>query len=135
MKRCHTPHCRNEAKRGRFCSTCVSRKYRQKYPLKASFRAWRDNAKRRGKDFDITFDQFKDFAIKTDYYKKRGIRSHSLHLDRIDEKKGYTLDNLQVLPNRANIRKYLRYHYDMERKKMEFGTQVIKTSVQTDTPF
>lgn len=80
--------------------------------------ALRDNAKRRGKIFELTFEQFETFAIKTQYYKKKGIYSDNYHIDRIDESKGYTIDNIQVLTNSANIKKFLSYKYDDHARRM-----------------
>jgi len=84
-------------------------KWRKKYPLKAAYQTLKYNAKRRGKEFDLTFEQFKEFAIKTKYEKKRGVYADSYHIDRIDETKGYTIDNIQVLTNVQNLRKYIDF--------------------------
>ena len=128
--RCKTKFCRNEAVKGNYCNTCKIRKYRKKNPIKASFYALKANAKRRGKIFLLTFDQFEKFAIDTDYYKKKGIKQKSYHIDRIDETGPYSIDNIQVLTNQKNVKKFLRYRYDEAERKMIFSldTNIIKNS-------
>ncbi len=63
------------------------------------------NAKRRGKIFKLTFEQFKEFAIKVNLLHKRGRTSESYTIDRRDNKKGYTIDNIQMLTRGENTRK------------------------------
>lgn len=45
---CVSPQCSNRSKR-RYCHRCHSRVCRAKFPLKAVYKALRNNAKRRGK--------------------------------------------------------------------------------------
>jgi hypothetical protein len=101
------------------CSACKSRKYRQNNPLMATYHIKKYNAKIKGKEFNLTFEQFKKFAIKSKYIKQKGIFRDSLHIDRIDETKGYTIDNVQVLTNSQNIRKFLEYKWDDFERKMK----------------
>lgn len=87
----------------------------------------KQNAKRRSKHFELTFEQFKAFAIATDYYKRKGRKATCYHIDRIDETRGYTIDNIQVLTNRENAKKYALFkaEYNHELQEMEFYTHVI----------
>jgi len=134
--KCATKFCRNIADKGRFCNKCKTAKYRKDNPVKASFYILKENAKRRGKHFDLTFNQFQEFVIKTGYMKKKGIFSESWHIDRIDETRGYTIDNLQVLTNAQNVRKYLKYNYDEHNRKMMFTTEIIHPQNEIDgVPF
>lgn len=109
MNNCETKYCRARVKSGTTCSKCKSRKYRLENPVRCSFINLKFNAKRRGKDFTITLDQFREFCIKTNYIAGAGRSSSSYHIDRIDESKGYHIDNIQVLTNSENVRKYLKY--------------------------
>ena len=84
------------------------------------------NAIRRGKVFDLNFEEFKAFAVKSGYMKKKGRFSQSFHIDRIDENKGYTIDNLQVLTNAQNVKKYLQYSYNQHGKPVNYTTTVYK---------
>jgi hypothetical protein len=102
------------------CWACIKRDYREKHPVKAAYQNLKSSAKRRGKTFDLTFEQFKEFAIKTEYIYKKGRSAESYHVDRINPDKGYTLDNIQVLTNRSNVLKQLHYDYNFEKRQMEF---------------
>ena len=122
--RCTTTGCFNEAgKYMKICYSCRTRKVRKENPKKAAYYALQSNAKRRGKYFDLTFEEFNQFAVMTDYYIKKGIAQDSFHIDRIDETKGYTIDNIQVLTNSKNIKKYLTYWWNEYDRKMEYSTE------------
>lgn len=109
---CSTPYCRGKRAKGRtICHKCKARRYRENNPEKAAFQNLRTNAKRRGKEFSITFDQFKKFCVKTDYLKKRGRSSSGFHIDRIDEQGPYSIENIQVLTNSENVKKFLEYSH------------------------
>ena len=112
-----------------------SKKYRNKYPIRYTYQTLKDNAKRRGKSFNLTFEQFKQFAIKTDYLNVKGITKTSYHIDRIDENKGYTIDNIQLLTNEQNIKKYFDHYYDESIKKYVFKYKTIKPVETTNAPF
>ena len=57
----------------------------------------RSNAHRRGKDFTITKEDFKEFCEETNYLELKGRTKNSASIDRIDPSKGYIKGNLQVL--------------------------------------
>lgn len=133
--KCATKNCRKVAKSGKLCYSCKQRKYKENNPEYYAFYTLKNNAKRRGVVFGLTFLDFKKFAIKTNYMAKKGISSTSFHVDRIDERKGYFKNNIQVLTNSDNVKKYLTYSYNEKGKPTYF--KVIKT-VQTldeDDPF
>lgn len=101
----------------KLCATCRTRLRRANDPTKAAYTNLKQNAKRRGHSFDITFDQFKAFCIATDYIVNKGIYKESYSLDRIDPTKGYTLDNLQVMSVSENSRKSNKVVYDIRTKE------------------
>ena len=75
------------------------------------------NAKRRGKEFSLTFDQFKKFAIETNYLRGKGKQSTSYSIDRIDNERGYTIDNIMIMSLADNSRKHTkRLHYDWQTR-------------------
>lgn len=133
MKKCKTKNCKNEANAGYFCNSCKTRKYRKLHPDRAAFYALKSNAKRRGKDFQLSFSDFKAFCIKCNYFKKRGIARDNYHIDRIDETKGYILSNLQILKNHENVTKYLRYQYNKRTRSMDFSLHVARSSSQANS--
>lgn len=96
-KKCQTKHCSRTATKGKFCSCCDSRNYRKKNPIRCAFINLRFNSKRRGVEFDLTLDQFAEFCHATDYIAGRGRPAASYSIDRIDNSKGYTIDNIQIL--------------------------------------
>jgi hypothetical protein len=80
-------------------------------PIYARFNQFKCNAKRRGKDFNITIDQFREFCAKTGYLTK-GKRGMNATIDRIDNSKGYHIENIQLLTLKQNVSKY--YEEDRE---------------------
>jgi hypothetical protein len=63
MKRCKTPGCNNQAK-GNYCSTCYSRNWKKNNPIRYAYQTAKDNAKRRGKVFELSFEEYKEFVIE-----------------------------------------------------------------------
>lgn len=95
---CVTLYCRNQkAPKGNICYKCRSRKYRANNKMNASYQILKDNAKRRGKIFDLTLEEYKKFCDETGYLENKGKSKNSASIDRIDPRKGYTYDNIQVL--------------------------------------
>ena len=87
------------------------RRWRAANPVKAAYHNLKSNAKRRGKAFNLTLQDFKDFCQATDYIKSRGRKATCYHVDRIDETKGYSRENIQPLTNSANVKKYVQFCY------------------------
>ena len=137
MRKCATKFCRNDAAKGRrYCHKCRKAKWRKKNPMKAAYDNLKSNAKRRGKHFDLTFEEFKEFAVEVDYLNTSGKQATSITIDRIDETKGYTRDNIQALTNRENVQKYLHYNYSAKDGKMNFKVETrIKNDDYDDLPF
>lgn len=104
-KKCIEKGCRKEAKKGSRCSNCQDKIWRKNNPLKYAFKNWRNNAKRRGIKFEISFEYFCEFAEKTQLLKNRGIYAESWHIDKIIDELGYVEGNLQVLTNSENASK------------------------------
>lgn len=133
-RECASPDCKKKARKGRKeCPSCSHFRLKSKDPIKFAYLNLKRNAKRRGKTFDITIDDFRDWCAKTEYIKGRGRSSESYHIDRIDETKGYSLDNIQILTNAENTRKYCDYKWN--GKTMEFTTRKVDVSPPDDCPF
>ena len=98
--------CVKTCKSGNICFSCQKRNYKNRYPEKYAYQVLKNNAKRRGKTFKLTFEQFLEFAIQTNYMDKKGRTFFGLHIDRIDEAVGYEISNIQVLTNTENIKKF-----------------------------
>jgi hypothetical protein len=88
MHICLTPGCGKNVNNSRYCSRCRTRKSRQNNLLRYWFLTLKNNAKRRGKRFTLTLQQFTDFCKETGYAEGKGIKADSLTVDRIDENGG-----------------------------------------------
>lgn len=110
LKIIHSTKC-NECKRKRkakhrtVCHRCAKRKYIKKHYDKYIFNNLKQNAKRRKKDFQLTFSEFTQFCQQTGYLEKKGQSPMNFTIDRIDSSIGYTLTNIQVLTHAENSRK------------------------------
>lgn len=105
-KRCSFPRCTR--RRGRRTSCCPKhnwQRYKEKYPLRYAFQKLRARAAERGHAFTLTFEQYEQFAIKTNYATLKGKSSQSLSVDRIDPKRGYHADNIRAITLRENSRR------------------------------
>jgi hypothetical protein len=74
-RRCKSPRCRGHvASKGchsPYCAKCKIRHWNERHPLERAFHNLRSHARERGKDFSLTIEQFKEFADKTDYMKRK----------------------------------------------------------------
>lgn len=118
--RCHVAYCNNKAV-GAMCSTCRSRKCRQADPVRYAYNNLKANAKRRGILFTITMEQFRLFCRKVKYVGFSGRSADSYTIDRIHGDIGYHIDNIQVLTNTDNIKKYFTYDWRTKRAYMYGG--------------
>ncbi len=139
IRKCNTAYCRKPAApQKRKCWSCIKKAYAERYPLRYAYNNLKQNAKRRNKHFGLSFAEFEAFAIATEYYKKKGRKATCYHIDRIDETKGYTIDNIQVLTNRENVRKYACFkaeHLD-DQGRMDYYTHIWTEQTElTAVPF
>lgn len=104
--KCAEKHCRKKrAHHKRVCYSCAQKKYTNKSPIRQSYHNKKGNAKRDGHEFNLTFEQFEEFAIKVNLIGKRGRTKESYTIDRIDSTKGYTIDNIARLSYSDNSKK------------------------------
>lgn len=104
--KCSTKSCRRSAAKNRKqCHTCRSANYRKKHPIRSAYLNLKANSKRRGIEFTLTLDQFNDFCFVTEYVAGKGRSRDSFTIDRIDNSRGYTVDNIQVMTKSANSSK------------------------------
>lgn len=108
--KCLAKGCSNQTV-GNLCGTCRSRKSRLADPVKYAYNNLKNRARQRGKGFSLTLCQFRKFCIKTSYIAGKGVSMQSYTIDRIDNRKGYHIDNIQVLSKEENITKYLEYDW------------------------
>ena len=105
-KLCCAYRCGNErAKKDRFCHKHRKRFQKENNPIAYCFNLLKCNAKRRGKDFSLTLEQFTQFCAETNYIELKGKTGKSASIDRIDHLKGYHIDNIQILSLSDNSKK------------------------------
>lgn len=103
---CRTRWCRNtHGPKSPVCSKCAMRKWRARNPMRAQFNWLLRSAQKRGIPVTITFDEFSAWAIENDYLARVGRSPDSVHCDRRDSTKGYSLDNIRILTASENCSK------------------------------
>lgn len=137
---CQTPTCRNRCAY-KFCTTCYRRRNREADPMKYAYETLRDNCTRKhGKAwFYLTFEEFKQYAIETEYIGKKGITKKGYHIDRPDTTMGYFVGNIRPLTNELNQKvKYKKLHYDWDEeqgKMVAYVTTMDLPEKSEDDPF
>ena len=104
------------------------RLWRKENPIKSAYINLKSNAKKRKKSFELSYQEFTEFCRNTEYIYGKGRNRTNLHIDRNDETKGYTKDNIRCIPNYKNVIKYLDWKYDYFERKMKFTTKQIITN-------
>lgn len=111
--KCETPRCKGTPKPKK-CYKCQKAAWRANNKMKAAYACSRDNAIRRGKVFELTFEQFEKFAIEYNYIQGKGRTSKSLSIDREKNELGYTIDNIRIMEfglNASKKDKILNYNW------------------------
>lgn len=85
-----------------------ARRKRAANPMWAAWRCLKDHAAGRGIPFSLKLWQFRKFAIKTDYLNRTGLNGNCLTVDRINNLKGYHMNNIQPLTRSENAIKQAR---------------------------
>ena len=96
---------RQASKKDVFCHRCRKRYQKENNPVVYTFNMLKNNAKRRGKAFDLTIEQFREFCEETNYIALKGRHKKAATIDRIDHTKGYSIDNIQILSLQENGKK------------------------------
>lgn len=105
---CKTPYCRNKnrfKKHEYYCAKCLKRRLKERDPVRYFYHTLKNRAKRRGKVFTLTLEQYKSFVTETNYLLLKGSSKNSLTIDRIDNNRGYEFDNIRAITCSENSRK------------------------------
>ena len=78
---------------------------KEKHPHTYVLNMIRHSARKRDLAFTITLAQFKEFCSRTGYLHRRGTKSDSLTIDRIDHSKGYHVGNVVLTTHLENSTK------------------------------
>lgn len=95
--KCITKYCRREKKRGPKCCRCYWRELKEKDPIRYTFYYVKNNAKRRLKEWGISIEEFRKFCVESGYMESKGKQRWSMSIDRINNERGYYLDNIRIL--------------------------------------
>jgi len=133
-ERCATPNCpRRRKKKSRFCARCATKRWGTSHPISYTLNKLRSNAKRRGKDFSITLEQFTEFCLShPDYLTAKGRYSRCLSIDRRDALEGYHIWNIRLLTVGRNSE---RAAHDTNIKRFGHTTPVPEPETDEDDPF
>lgn len=100
---CVVRFCRRAAQApNHFCRRCRDRRYKATRPHAYALNKLRNNARRRGKEFTITLEQWVDWCTEHGFLEKTGKSADALTVDRKDHTQGYHIWNIQPLTNSAN---------------------------------
>jgi len=94
-----------------WCSKCISKS--QQTP-KAKWRCLRKGAKRRGYSFMLTFEDCSGLFLDNCHYcGKHSVEEVKIHgLDRVDNEKGYSIDNVVTCCEQCNVAKATQTYED-----------------------
>lgn len=134
---CSSEGCRNKKATGRtVCNKCRMRKWRAENVMKAAYDNLKSNAKRRGKEFKISFEYFEKFCIEEEYLMGKGRTKTSFTIDRDKDELGYVEGNLSVLENSDNVKKEHRRRKLLKwigQNEFKFVDEIKKDN--SDVPF
>jgi hypothetical protein len=101
---CVKYRCRRRAakKSGGKCNTCASRMFRYYNPVEYAYHNLKSSARKRKIAFNLSFQEFCDFASDHGYIEGRGRQPYSLTIDRINTKGPYSIDNIRILSHADN---------------------------------
>ena len=107
-RHCCAYGCTNEPiqKKGGLCHKHFWRKRRKSDPVGVRFTQFKQKAKQRGIDFNLTLQEFRDFCQETGYCVKKGLRGFAATIDRINNNQGYHKGNIHLMSLRANVKKF-----------------------------
>lgn len=107
VRRCETLNCKRDApERRKRCHACRRSEWAAKNKVRDKFNKLKANAKRRRIPFTLTIIEWQKFCEETDYHNRCGKKIGDLTIDRINSRRGYSIDNIQVKTLLQNIRKY-----------------------------
>ncbi len=74
-------------------------------PISTAYRVLKNNARRRNKTFTISKQEFREWYIKNNLEVVRGRKRGQFSIDRVQNLKGYSLDNIALVTVEFNAKK------------------------------
>ena len=110
---CAVKGCRNRisAKKKDLCSRHHMRLWRSRNPVRAAYTTLKHHALARRKVFTLTFEEFQQIAELNRYIDGKGCTRLALHMDRMDDRKGYEAGNIRVITCGENVAKENRRRF------------------------
>lgn len=132
--KCIIKGCKREKRKGgKHCNTCSGRLWRKNNPMRAAYNNLKSNSAKRNIEFNLTFEEFKKFCVKTQYIQGKGRTKESYSIDRKEPTIGYVYDNLQILTVSDNAKKKKMLYYDWQTKYAIVQDHTIRKT--PDDPF
>lgn len=103
---CWVKHCRNKC--GTKKSICYKHDaivWRTEHPVEAAYKMVHCSARKRQIKFNLTLDEFKKLIEGTGYIERKGRSTEALHIDRVDPRQGYFVENLQIITCEENLKR------------------------------
>jgi len=111
--KCSNENCQLEGGiRTGLCRRHRVEKWRRDNPVRYAYTNLKDNAKRRGKEFSISFEYFVNWCASYEYIQRKGKSKSGFTVDRIDNDLGYVEGNLQCISNEENVKKYCKFRWN-----------------------
>lgn len=95
----------------KLCSSCKKQRWKEKDITRYYYYRLKERAKRRGKAFDLTLDEFRILCEETGYIRLRQA-GYDATWDRVRERDGYSFSNMQMLVRTDNIKKFKSFLRD-----------------------
>jgi len=86
---------------------------------KIKFNAHKHNAKRRGIEFNLTFEQWSDIWNKSDKWNERGRGANKYCMCRVGDKGAYAIDNVFIGQGKQNVSDANIGKHDSEETKLK----------------
>lgn len=97
-------------RKGGLCHSHYRKKRKEIDPVYDRYNSFKSKAIQRGKPFEVTLEEFRKFCQETGYIVTKYCRGKNASIDRQDNSKGYSIDNMELMSLRDNIKKY--HHWD-----------------------
>jgi hypothetical protein len=110
---CWKKRCRNERGHGgksRLCHKHERQRQKEINPTRYYFDHHRNNARNRRIPWQITIEQFRDWCARTDFISMKQAKD-DWTINRIDARKGYKIDNIEIVTRSANSKQQWRDYY------------------------
>lgn len=105
---CPVSRCRRyKGQKKKLCHKHHAQQQKENNPVGYTYTILKQNAKRRGKVFTLTVEDFREFCTETNYLELKGRTKHEMSIDRIDHLRGYEKGNLQILTVSENVTKHI----------------------------